>query len=85
MVLIAAGEEFKKIDYKTNGTLFAQYPQVPWSGAIGLRNILAHAYLQVDPKQIYGICKDSIPPLIETLKIIIQDLGDEVISQEIDT
>lgn len=44
MVLIAAGEEFKKIDRQTEGKLYAQYPQVPWRGAIGLRDILAHAY-----------------------------------------
>lgn len=44
MVLIAAGEEFKKVDYQTEGKLFPKYPKVPWRGAIGLRNVLAHAY-----------------------------------------
>jgi uncharacterized protein with HEPN domain len=74
MVLIAAGEEFKQIDRKTEGELFAKYPHVSWHSAIGLRDVLAHAYFQADPEQIYTICKDSIPPLIETLRLIIYDL-----------
>ncbi len=44
MVLIAAGEEFKQIDRKTEGKLFAKYAQISWRDAIGLRNVLAHAY-----------------------------------------
>ena len=74
MVLIAVGEEFKKIDRTTEGKLFAQYPQVEWRGAIGLRDVLAHGYFQVDPEQLYKICKHSIPQLIETLRQMIQDL-----------
>jgi uncharacterized protein with HEPN domain len=30
MVLIAAGEEFKQIDRKTEGELFPKYPQISW-------------------------------------------------------
>ncbi len=32
MILIVAGEEFKKIDRQTEGKLFARYPQVQWRG-----------------------------------------------------
>lgn len=74
MILIAAGEEFKKIDHKTEGKLFARYPHVQWRGAIGLRNVLAHGYFDVDAEQLYTICKERIPPLIETLKQMIADL-----------
>lgn len=35
MILIAAGEEFKAIDRKTNGTLFKEYTDVQWRGVIG--------------------------------------------------
>ncbi len=34
MVLLAAGEELKKIDNETGGVFFAQYPQIKWRGAI---------------------------------------------------
>ena len=74
MVLIAVGEEFKKIDRKTEGKLFAKYPQIEWRGAIGLRDILAHGYFQIDPEQLYKICNQSIPQLIETIRQMIHDL-----------
>lgn len=75
MVLLAAGEEFKQIDRKTEGKLFSQYPEVSWREAIGLRDVLAHGYFQADPDQLYDICKENIPLVIETLQRIIQDLS----------
>jgi uncharacterized protein with HEPN domain len=74
MILIAAGEEFKKIDRQTEGKLFARYPQVQWRGAIGLRDVLAHGYFDVDTEQLYTICTERIPALIETLKTMIENL-----------
>jgi uncharacterized protein with HEPN domain len=74
MVLIAAGEEFKNIDRITQGNLFAQYPDIEWRGAIGLWDVLAHGYFQIDPEQLYGICDQSIPRLIMTLRQMIQDM-----------
>jgi uncharacterized protein with HEPN domain len=76
MVLLATGEEFKKIDRETKGTLLARYPQVAWRGAIGLRDLLAHGYFQVDPEQLYTICNENVPSLIETVKLMIQELND---------
>ncbi len=78
MILIAAGEEFKKIDRRTEGKLFARYPQVQCRAAIGLRDVLAHGYFDVDTEQLYTICMERIPPLIETLKTMIEDLEDGV-------
>ena len=77
MILIAAGEEFKKIDRQTQGHLFARYPQVKWRGAIGLRNVLALGYFDVDTEQLYAICSKRIPSLIETLKTMIKDIKSE--------
>ncbi len=74
MVLLATGEELKKIDRNTEGSLFARYPQVTWRGAIGLREVLAHGYFQVDPEQLFAICEENIPPMIETVKTMIRDL-----------
>ncbi|MDX2034321.1 MAG: antitoxin [Blastocatellia bacterium] len=42
MVLIAAGEELKNIDRKTDGALLRQYPGAKWRGAMGVRDVLAH-------------------------------------------
>lgn len=74
MILIAIGEEFKKIDRKTEGKLFAHYSQVQWHGAISLRDVLAHGYFDVDAAQLYTICKDRVPVLIESLRQVIEDL-----------
>jgi uncharacterized protein with HEPN domain len=74
MILIAAGEEFKKIDRKTEGHLFSRYPNINWRGAIGLRDVMAHGYLDVNVLQLFGICRDNVPRLIETLRTMIADL-----------
>lgn len=58
MILIAAGEEFKNIDRKTEGTLFSRYPGIDWRGAIGLRDVMAHGYFDVDTEELFNICRD---------------------------
>lgn len=75
MILIAAGEELKNIDRKTEGKLFPQYPAVKWRGAMGMRDVLAHTYFHVDAEQLFNICKDDIPLMIATLKTMIEDLS----------
>lgn len=80
MVLIATGEEFKKLDRETEGRLLAGYPQISWRGAIGLRDVLAHGYFQIDPEQLYAICSENIPSLIETVREMIQNLEDDDLS-----
>jgi len=74
MILIAIGEEFKRIERQTEGKLLARYPQVQWRGAIGLRDVLAHGYFDVDAEQLYTVCVERIPTLIETVKTMIRDL-----------
>lgn len=74
MVLIAAGEALRKIDVKTNGELRARYPQLPWSELIGIRNVIAHGYFDISHEQVFGICKEDIPPLILNLQSTISDL-----------
>lgn len=73
MILIAAGEEFKKIDRQTEGKLLSRYP-IDWRGVIGVRDVMAHGYFDVDTEQLFNICRDDVPSLIETLRTIIQDL-----------
>ena len=42
MMLIAIGENLKKIDNQTEGEFLKLYPSVDWKGAKGLRDILSH-------------------------------------------
>lgn len=71
MVLIAAGEELKKA---TGGEILARDPEVEWRGAMGMRDILAHGYLGVDPEQVYNACLEEVPVMLATLRRILCDL-----------
>ena len=73
MILIAAGEEFKAIDRITDGSLLRRYPGVKWRGVMGVRDVLAHAYFQVNAEQLFDICRNDIPKLIETVRKMIAD------------
>jgi uncharacterized protein with HEPN domain len=74
MILIAAGEEIKNIDRKTEGKLLNRYPDVKWRGAMGVRDILAHGYFDVNTEQLFDICRNDIPALIETIKTMVTDI-----------
>lgn len=74
MVLVATGEAVRRLDRETDGSLFARYPAVPWSAVKGIRDVIAHGYFDVDAEQIFNICRDDLPVLIETLRRMIADL-----------
>lgn len=71
MILIAAGEELKHIDRKTDGKLLNLYPEIKWRGAMGVRDVLAHGYFQVNAEQLFDICENDIPEMIEAIKTMI--------------
>ncbi len=49
----------------------AQYPQIPWTQVIGLRNRLIHGYDSVDFDILWQIISQDLPPLIANLESII--------------
>lgn len=51
----------------------AANPHVPWREIIGLRNILAHEYGQVDQELVYTTAMNDIPMLIEYLHALMQE------------
>jgi len=75
MVLIAVGEELKKIDRQTSGTLLSKYPQIPWSNIMGMRDFLAHHYFEIAPDQLFDTCQNDIPELINVVKQILCELN----------
>lgn len=74
MLFIAIGEALKNMDKITDGTLFSQYPETDWKGAIGFRDIIAHHYFDIDAEQVFWICTHELEPLSATIKKMIKDL-----------
>ena len=74
MLIQVVGETAKKINDRTSGRLFNQYPQVYWRGVFGCRDIISHEYGNVDPDQIFGIIKKYLPELVECIRQIVADV-----------
>ena len=47
---------------------------VPWNDVIGMRDIIAHHYFEIDIDVVSDILKYDIPPLITVVKQMITDL-----------
>lgn len=67
MLLIAIGESLKGIDKLTKGQLLAQYPQIDWKGAKGLRDIIAHHYFELDGDIVFYVVKNKLKPMLEVI------------------
>ena len=49
-----------------------RYPEVPWSLMQGMRHILVHDYYAVKLDILWRTCQQSLPPLVEPLRLLIQ-------------
>ena len=74
MLLIAIGESIKGIDKITNKELLSKYPQVDWKGAMGIRDIIAHHYFELDAEVVFDVVKNEFPNLLNTIRKIKNDL-----------
>ncbi|MHB0999543.1 MAG: HepT-like ribonuclease domain-containing protein [Armatimonadota bacterium] len=45
-----------------------KHPDIPWRQIIGMRNILVHAYFNVDPEEIWGVVELDLPILKEKIR-----------------
>ena len=76
MMLIAIGENFKKIDKETGGKLLAEhYPEINWSGIKGVRDVISHQYFNIDAEEIFYICTNDVKPLHRAVQEMIKKLG----------
>ena len=73
MCLQTIGEAIRQVDDQTQGSLFSCYPSTPWKRIIGLRNIISHEYLSIDPLLILDIVQNELIPLQTSLKQVIHD------------
>ena len=74
MLLIAIGESIKGVDKISEKKLLSNYPEIDWKGVMGIRDILAHHYFDLDAEVVFDVVKTNIPQLHDTLQRIIQDL-----------
>jgi uncharacterized protein with HEPN domain len=74
MMLLAIGEIFKKIDVETDGQYLEKYPEIDWHGVIGLRNVLAHDYFDIDTEEIFKICRRDVPKLLHTVQRMLREI-----------
>ena len=63
MVLIAISESIKNLDKITDGQLLPTYPAIPWKRVMGMRDVIAHHYFDVDAEVVYGVIAKEIEPL----------------------
>ena len=77
MLLIAIGESIKGIDKITSKELLPQYPEVDWKGAMGIRDIIAHHYFELDAEVVFDVVKNEFPNLHTTILRMIADVESE--------
>ena len=82
MLLIAIGEGVKCVDKLTDKKLLSFYPEMDWKGVMGMRDIIAHHYFDLDAEIVYDVIKHDLPKLKDVLQQIIDDL--KISNQAID-
>ena len=74
MVLIAIGESVKTLDKLTDKKLLPTYPSIEWKGVMGVRDIIAHHYFEVDPDAVFDIIKNDLDPLKKAIDFFMEQL-----------
>ena len=50
------------------------HSEFPWSGIIGMRNILVHNYFEIDADAVWSVLKVNLPTLKNKVQAAIDDL-----------
>lgn len=74
MLLLAIGESIKGIDKMTQKTFLPTYPDVDWKGAMGIRDIIAHHYFDIDEAIVFDVVKNKLPNMLKTIRQMIEEL-----------
>jgi uncharacterized protein with HEPN domain len=74
MQYLALGEAVKQLDKLTGNTLQDQIPEQDWKGIMGFRDVLAHQYFNIDPRQVLWVTRNALPQLQQTLHAILSAL-----------
>ena len=74
MVLIAIGETVKNLDKITEKKLLPTYPAIPWKNVMGIRDIIAHHYFEVDADVVFEIVNKQLASLKEAVTFFQKEL-----------
>ena len=68
MLLIAIGESLKGFDKVTNKQILSKDKSIPWNDIMGVRDIIAHHYFDIDAEEIFNIIKYDLEPLLYAIR-----------------
>ncbi|MBD2080930.1 DUF86 domain-containing protein [Leptolyngbya sp. FACHB-17] len=51
------------------------YPDIPWKRIAGLRDVLIHDYVRVDPEEVWQVVEQNLPELKTNITAILQTLN----------
>ena len=74
MLLIAIGESIKSFDKITDKKVLCEDASIPWNEIMGVRDIIAHHYFDIDAEEIYNIIKFDLKPLLQSIDNFIDKL-----------
>ncbi len=70
MRIIVIGESVNELSNKFK----EQYHDLPWHQAVGLRNQIAHGYIDIKPEIIWDTVKNDLPDLKKKVEEILGNL-----------
>lgn len=47
-------------------------PEIPWRSIVGMRNILAHGYFEIDTDTVWNVVENDLAPLKKSVKKILK-------------
>ena len=71
---LSSNEGVKNLDKITKREFLSNYPEIPWKNVMGVRDVIVHHYFEVDAEEIFRICKEDVPPLLDTINRMLLDL-----------
>ena len=67
MKLIVVGEDVKTLDKYTNKTLLPKYHTIQWKDIMGMRDVIAHHYFDLEADKIFDTVKEEVPELLNVI------------------
>ena len=74
MKLFVVGEVIKTLDKFTNKALLPKYQSIQWKDIMGMRDVIAHHYFDLEADKIFDTLRDEVPELLNVILKMKHDL-----------